>query len=389
MKEWKLSPLDTFCLGMTIKGAWIYSELPSAKQLYTSLEQTLRQYPHLLGHYDEKSKAVLWSGNESCIELLELDLRDHSSSEDMYSLVPKYDINGFKSGKTPALQAYLLRLKDSSALVLQGAHALMDGVSFYSLVREWGKRTMGEQTEPMKTDQSLIPDPDNMSEKQTLAAVQQRGWCKIGFKSLIKMMFNMAASSRIKDTFTLTLPWEEIEKIKKESGAGTNAVLCNYAIGQLIAKLGKKDPYTLIQVADLRGRACEVGENFMGNFSQALNIGSFQSTDGAAEIDAKARKLLEHKEFLTEQVQLSVSASHHSLPYYYFNACEMNTPKPSLIYINNQLKLRACEIEFGTGAPLRAQQAMLPDMIKFWQSHAGGPVEIIYSGFAARTMAKD
>lgn len=159
MKEWKLSPLDTFCLGMTIKGAWIYSELPSAKQLYTSLEQTLRQYPHLLGHYDEKSKAVLWSGNESCIELLELDLRDHSSSEDMYSLVPKYDINGFKSGKTPALQAYLLRLKDSSALVLQGAHALMDGVSFYSLVREWGKRTMGEQTEPMKTDQSLIPTP--------------------------------------------------------------------------------------------------------------------------------------------------------------------------------------------------------------------------------------
>ena len=387
MKEWKLSPLDTFCLGMTIKGAWIYSSLPSAKDLYDSLEQTLKQYPHLLGRYDEKSKAVLWSGSESCIELLELDLRDHSRDEDMYNLVPKYDINGFKKGQTPALQAFLLRLKDASAIVLQGAHALMDGVSFYSLVREWGRRAMGEQTKPMKVDQSLIPDPDNLNEKQTLAAVQQRNWCKIGFKSLIKMMFNMISSSRIKDTFTLEVPWEEIERMKKESGAGCNAVLCHYAIGKMIEKLGTEQAYTLIQVADLRGRACEVPEDFMGNFSQALNIGTFQPADGADVIEGKVCKMLSHKEFLSEQVQLSISASHHSLPYYYFNACDMNSPKPRLFYVNNQLKLRACEIEFGTGLPLRVQQAMLPDMIKIWQSRSDGPVEIIFSGYAAKTMS--
>ena len=46
-----------------------------------------------------------------------------------------------------------------------------------------------------------------------------------------------------------------------------------------------------------------------------------------------------------------------------------------------------CEIEFGTGLPLRVQQAMLPDMIKIWQSRSNGPVEIIFSGYAAKTMS--
>ena len=66
----------------------------------------------------------------------------------------------------------------------------------------------------------------------------------------------------------------------------------------------------------------------------------------------------------------------------------MNSPDPDLFYVNNQLKLKACEVDFGTGLPLRAQQAMLPDMIKIWQSEYGGPVQIIYGGYAAKIMRR-
>lgn len=69
-----------------------------------------------------------------------------------------------------------------------------------------------------------------------------------------------------------------------------------------------------------------------------------------------------------------------------FDASEMNSRDPKLFYVNNQLKFKACEIDFGTGMPVRVQQATLPDMIKFWQASAGGPVQIIYGGFAAKTM---
>lgn len=52
------------------------------------------------------------------------------------------------------------------------------------------------------------------------------------------------------------------------------------------------------------------------------------------------------------------------------------------------LRSRACEVNFGTGMPLKAQQAMLPDMIKSWQPKADGPVQIIYGGYAAKIMRR-
>ena len=91
---------------------------------------------------------------------------------------------------------------------------------------------------------------------------------------------------------------------------------------------------------------------------------------------------------ISEHVQLSVSSSRYGLPYFLFDASDMNSPDPDLFYVNNQLKLKACEVSFGTGLPMRAQQAMLPDMIKFWQPMASGPVQIIYGGYAAKIMRR-
>ena len=48
MKTWKLSTFDLFSLGMTIKGAWTYRELPDASVLQASLDAVLQPYPQLL-----------------------------------------------------------------------------------------------------------------------------------------------------------------------------------------------------------------------------------------------------------------------------------------------------------------------------------------------------
>ena len=66
----------------------------------------------------------------------------------------------------------------------------------------------------------------------------------------------------------------------------------------------------------------------------------------------------------------------------------MNTPSLDLIYINNQLRLKAWDTDFGCGLPLRVQQAELEDMVKFWQSSQDGPVEIIFTGAAAKLLKK-
>ena len=97
---------------------------------------------------------------------------------------------------------------------------------------------------------------------------------------------------------------------------------------------------------------------------------------------------LNDKDALSENVQLSTSSSLYGLPYFMFDASDMNSPDPKLFYVNNQLKMKADRVDFGTGMPLRVQQAMLPDMIKFWQPEPGGPVQIIYGGYAAKIMKR-
>lgn len=388
MNTWKLSTFDLFSLGMTIKGAWIYRELPEAQKLQASLDVVLKPYPQLLGRYDEKLKAVVWSGDENPIMLKELDRRGHSTSEDMYGLVPEFKINDFKGGKAGALEAYRVTLDDGAAIVLQGAHAMMDGATFYRIAGDWGRLTAGLQVEPMTVDQGLIPDADALTKEQTLSRVQELGWSRIEFKSLFKMLFNLVAMKFIKGTFTIEVSQDEISRMREASGAGTNAVLCHYAVGKLLEKLPAKENFTLLEVADLRGRACNVPDGFFGNFSQPVIIGSFARNATVADIQTAAAAKLNDGRAISENVQLSVCSSRYGLPYFMFDAGDMNSSDPDLFYVNNQLKFKACEFDFGTGKPLRAQQAMLPDMIKFWQSEPGGPVQIVYGGFASKIMGR-
>lgn len=388
MKTWKLTSFDLFCLDMVIKGAWIYKELPDATTLQASLHAVLQPYPQLLGRYDDRMKSVTWSGHEARIKLVELDCMEHSVSEDMYSLVPKFDTKSFKSGKSQALEAYRIALKDGVAVVLQGAHALMDGYTFYRIAGDWARMTSGTAVEAMTVDQGLIPDADALTKEQTLARIQELGWSKIEFKSIFKMLFNVATMKLIKGNCTLEISQDELSRMRKESGAGTNAVLCHLAASKLLEKLPAKERFTLLEVADLRDRACGMPQDFFGNFSQPVVIGEFGRNVGVSDIQEAAAAKLNDKEALSENVRLSICSTRHGLPYFLFDASDMNSRDPDLFYVNNQLKFKACEVDFGTGQPLRAQQAMLPDMIKFWQPEPDGPVQIIYGGYAAMIMRR-
>lgn len=245
---------------MTIKGAWTYEELPEASALQSSLDAVLQPYPQLLGRYDEKQKAMLWTGQEEPIILVELDRKGHTVSEDMYTLVPKFSTNNFKGGKCRALEAYRITLDDGAAIVLQGAHALMDGATFYRIAGDWGKLSSGILVEAMAVDQNLVPDPEALTKEQALSRVQELGWSQIGFRSLVRMLFNMATMKLIKETCSLELSQDEISRMRNESGAGTNAVLCHYAAGRLLEKFPAKERFTLLEVADLRGKDHEPEE---------------------------------------------------------------------------------------------------------------------------------
>ena len=81
-----------------------------------------------------------------------------------------------KGGKSRALEAYRITLCDGAAVVLQGAHALMDGYTFYRIAGDWGKITFGTPVDAMTVDQTLLPDAGALTKEQALCRVQDLGW---------------------------------------------------------------------------------------------------------------------------------------------------------------------------------------------------------------------
>ena len=409
MEKWILSSFDKFCLKMNIKGAWLFNQLPDFNTMEVALCKLLGSYPFLLGRYNEEEKAVLYENsaptqlpqgifNEysrpdvTVSSLIASDAEGSRKASAVWSLAPAYDLKGFLKGSVCPFSASLVHLADGELLIVSGAHACMDGHSFYSLVGQWAELCKGGSITALRVDQSPLPSPAAFSKEEATARAQQAGWQIIGAKKLIKMLWNMVKSGAIKKTYCIEVPQERIQNLRERSGAGTNAVLCAIAAKKLYSRLPGIKRFKLIFTADLRGHFPGIDGAFFGNFSQATPAGIEFETDTpvaklAADIDRGIKSVLDSGT-PENNVRISFCATEYGLPYFYFDASDMNCSKPGTIYINNQLKFRPAEMDWGKGQALYSFPNELADMVKLWQPAPGGPVQIIYGGLAAAIMEK-
>ena len=397
MNTWKLSSSDLFSLGLTIKGAWIYENMPEVGKLKEALAQIAATYPYLAGRYNPQTKAMEWDENAvGTIPFEEIDGTGHSMADVCgnpklaWSIVKPFDINNFKKGNCQPFAVTLAHLSDGFVLYVQAAHALMDADTFYTIIGQWADLCKGNDITPMVLDQSVLPSPDAWSKEETLSKIIQQGWVKIGLKQILKMLWYARKNEAVKDTFSIVVPQDEIETYKKKSDAGTHGILTAIAAKKFYEHLPKRKTFKYITILDMRGRCKGVDERFMGNVSQAFPIGGdFDLSKSVEELAVEFTN--QTRQFVSsglpeEMLKLSVCASKHGLPYFMFDASNMNNLDPETIYINNQLKFRACELDWGHGFPAYAFPNQLTDMVKFWQPVANGPIHIVYEGLAAKIM---
>lgn len=396
--DWRLTSLDLFTLNMTIKGAWIYRDAPDFIRMKAALEELAEMYPHLGGRYCEQTKSVRWEdGKAADLPFTSCDLRSHTVDElignsSIWSLVRPYDTNAFKKGSVSPFSAVLGYLKDGAVLFMQCAHATMDGATFYAFAGQWAALYKGEPVSAMTVDQALVPAPDSLSKEETVRQVLEKGWLRIKAGQLIRMLWNLGRNNRIKTTHIIEISQEQIADLKKASGAGTNAALTALAMKAFSEHAVREKSYRLLFVADLRSRFTGIDDTFFGNLSQPVVAdGMFSPNEDlpslAAGIDSSLKEALVSGR-AEENVRLSQCSSHYGLPYFYFDASDMNCPDPGTIYINNQLKFRACELDWGTGLPAYAFPNELIDMVKFWQPVSAGPVQLIFGGLASKIMER-
>lgn len=396
-RTWPLTSFDTFCLGMNIKSAWLYDKVPDFDKMKSALAKIASMYPHLDGRYNEETKSVIWDdGSKPELPFDTLDIRGYSVSQLSgnaslaWSLVKPYDVKGFKKGLAPAFSATLGYLKDGCILYIQAAHATMDAHAFYSLADQWAALYRGEEVSAMTVDQSLIPAEDAYSKEETIRLVQQKGWAMMNFKKVIKMLVGLVRNNSIKKTTVIEVSQEEISEMKAASGAGANACLAAVTVRKMAERLPEKKSFKLLFTADLRGRVTGIGEDFFGNISQPVVLGNEVDVENdvvsaAVQIGKQLKDVMASGE-VEENIRLSQCSANYSLPYVPFDASDMNCPGNGTIYINNFLKFRANELDWGLGLPSYTFANELTDMVKFWQPAAGGPVQIIFGGYAAKLM---
>lgn len=398
MNTWHLTSFDLFSLNMTIKGAWIYRHTPSFSTMQKALAELQAHYPILGARYVESQKSMVWNPDSTeplpftTVSMEDRSIADLIGNQAVWSLVKPYNIKAFKSGQAAPFSAVLAQLRDGAILYVQCAHAIMDGTTFYRLVGQWASVCKGEPIEPMTMDQSLIPAPDSLTKEQTLSQVQQKGWLTMKGKQLIKMLWNLFRNNMIKSTYTIEVLQEEISRIKENYQAGTNAILTAIAAQALSTRLKHDKDLKYLFVADLRDRIDGIDSSFFGNISQPVmlneQISSNLSEGQLAElIDASLKQALSTGQ-AQDNVLLSQCASHYGLPYFYFDPSDMNCSNPGTIYINNQLKFKACLLDWGCGLPEYVFPNELTDMVKFWQPVSDGPIQIIFGGLAGRIMSR-
>ena len=302
---WKFSDLDIGCMGMHLRGTWVYDSVPDIENLKSSLGRLLGYYPHLAGRLtrDKKGVAHVNKGVPFVVreepELSAGEIRKTEGWAERFTT--PLNIDDMKKGKIAPVNVTITLLKDGSVLSVLCSHSFVDGDSFYKLVNDWGKLSRNEEITKPFIDQSLFETEQSVPKDKIMKTVKELGWKKVTFATVLKT-FSMSKTG----TFDVrTRPFyfshESIERLKnkitQESGFNcTSNIALSAFIGKMymiLNDLPAETKYTEVIVVNLRNRFEGIPVHFFGNASTSVPTGEFYRTSSLSDIAEVIRDSLE------------------------------------------------------------------------------------------------
>ncbi|MCQ2322650.1 MAG: hypothetical protein MJZ47_03410 [Bacteroidales bacterium] len=406
IKTWKFSLLDMACGDMIIKAVWIFNTKLDTELMGEKLSVLLGKYPFLAGRL--KSADGISCSNEGCqfdvVERQDIGIKNVLKSQhihDDFSL--KLNIRDFKAGKCAPMTVCVTSLSEGAVLSVQMAHICMDGRSFYKMMNEWGRLCRGENVDIQQNVQFEFPNVDFMTKPQTAAILEKKKWTKLGFKDLVKMLIYGASKDSKVSCTPLLIDGDKIKMLKAVASQKTGCeISTNSVMSAVIVKMvmnlnglnGKRD-YSLLTVADIRGRYKNINADYIGNASNNIVTHSLKDDcdvfELARRIQENVGRYAENKDgAMDEYVDLCMNSLKHKLPYVAFDLPKMNSKKPTTVYVNDQHKLQVYDLDFGNGKPVIAFPNDLPDMVKIWPANDGkGSVLLFFKGYLAKNIIRN
>lgn len=399
---WKLSVLDQTCMGMVIKGTWVFPRRLPEESLIRSLSGLLNYYPQLAGRLTKGGVVCNNAGipftvcRDASLYTTEIVGEKRVGNQFAHRL----DLARFRKGAVAPLTVRLTHLADGSVLSVHCAHACMDGSAFYTFMNNWAQLCRGDEiAAPVVGELPFVPDT-HVSKEELIRRAKEMGWHGVGYKELFQTLGTLAFAWRKRRSVCLHFPqkfvdsWKYVFNTAHKVNYGTHTLLSALIVKLALkaAGIGCGEECSQVSIADMRGRMPEIPAVWAGNAVcniSAEPIYSGESVfDIAGKIDRKLRSLFSDGREAQEFMQLYVDCTGRKIPYLPFDLSGMNARRPTAIYINNFLKFRLYDLDFGYGKPTAVLPHDLPDQVRFWPGGPAGGVDVYFTGHLARLIAK-
>lgn len=402
---WQYSVLDSACIGMVIKGTWIFPVSLPQELLQSSLSELLNYYPMLAGRA-LKSVGIECSNAGVPFTVCREGGLTRAEAVAVKDVVDRFSsplhLKAFRRGEAAPLSVRLTHLKDGSVLSVHCSHACMDGSAFYTMMDNWARLCRREPiASPVIMSPVFLPEKD-ISKESVVERAKRAGWHKVGYKELWQAAVQALPGRGKYRPVYLHFSGEFIQALVESFNARHGVRYGKHAIlSALITKLSLHAGgieggriCSQISVADMRGRVPGIPRSVVGN--AVFNIAaepifpddSLFST--AEKIDAKLACLFsgdgrEAEEFM----KLYIDSIGYKIPYVPFDLAGMNGRRPTAVYINDFLKFDLYSLDFGGGRPEAVLPHDLPDQVRIWPSGtAAAGADVYFTGCLAKLIRK-
>ena len=412
MESWPLGALDRVNVILTIRGTWLFRERLDAVRLQEGLSRLLSYYPHLAGRMERGER--IRCHNEGIpfrvvfredLDAVTLD----SSAWDAETFADRPNQRMLKQGRQAPMAIRLTQLAEGSILSVCASHALLDGHSFFRMIRDWSELCRGETlTTPPLLDPSRSPTrPLALSKEEAIQRAKALGYHPHSLWKMLSLVPRFLFGKITQRQPPILLSPRSLDALRapfaKEDAAArpsTHAILAAFFSEQCAVLLQhpKGTPCQQAIVLNLRERIADLPASFVGNAAYVLQGARFSAGTPWQEIAHIAHNALAPLRqrpslVLHEQIQLALALMHYRAFWLPYDMASIYTKRPTTFYINDFTKMPIYDLNFGSPAsprlPIRAIPHNLPDPLLFWPAPPDlGGIEVYLTGFLARAAAK-
>lgn len=398
LKKWEFTTFDKWCIDMIIRGTWLFNYRLDAELLKISLEKLLSYYPHLAGRMQNLNEIEL---NNKGVDFL-VETNDNLYIKDVVKLKNRckclnshLNINEIKKGEAAPMSIKLTYLKDGSVLSVHCAHACMDGVSFYTMIHNWGKISRNEAIVMPLLNQTLHPAIGSLSKNEIEKSLLEKKWQRVDGSVLLQIIVSKLRKMDKQTSEALIISQSILlktkELLKEKTGIEySNHVVLSAIITKMcfqLSALNNDARCSQLSVVNTRSRIHAIPDTFVGNAVSNIATPFFRADTNVMKIaeiiHATLKSYLEKSQVLQEYVLNNLYSATYKLPLVPFDIKGMNASKPTCIYINNMSRFPIYDVDFGGGKPFYVIPHDLPDAVKIFPNASGDCVNVYFSGYLA------